>query len=95
MRLFRRLLRRRPVASCPIRALVDQLAADGWTVVVPFPIPEPCYRKSCGHLPLDEWARAYALRAKRVTRAIEDGHLDHDEVALIRWEADDSNKGRG
>jgi hypothetical protein len=86
MNWLRRWLRRPPVAPCPIRALVDRLAKQGWSPVMPFPIPDSCYYRTCGHLRLDTWARAYARRAEDIVQGVEDGRYgpaDVDRLTVI------------
>lgn len=84
MKLFRRVRKpSEPTAPCPIRALCDKLNRRGWTVAMPFPIPDACRSRTCGHVPDDAWALDYVARAERVTRDVEDGRRNFQDFELL------------
>lgn len=71
-----------PTPDCPIKALVEQLTTEGWTVAVPFSIPNDCFAGTCGHTPQDTWALAYARHGRGLVRDIENGKLTVEDGKL-------------
>jgi hypothetical protein len=82
-------------APCPIRLLLGRLIADGWTVAVPFPIPDRCFDNTCGHDGRDAWAVGYAQRAERLVRLVEDGQAVHADLEPLVTTMYEEARARG
>ena len=76
--------RRREPAPCPIRALCDELKAQGW-IAVPFPIPDACHGRTCGHTRFDVHVMTYAQLGRSIARAVEDGWIGDAGTVAIEW----------
>lgn len=72
--------RKKTVAACPIKALCDQLKAEGWTVAVPFAIPNECFNSTCTHTVEDIWANTYAAKARQRVRDVENGTINFEDT---------------
>jgi hypothetical protein len=82
-------------APCPIRLLLGRLIADGWTVAVPFPIPDRCFDNTCRHDGQDAWAVGYARRAERLVRLVEDGRATQADLEPLVTAMYEEARARG